>query len=106
MVRCCAGREVYQVNKLIETERVYRSVFLGNTWAHQKYLGWTVVDNLPGLRVLKKSYGIFDRYLLLLTAPGTGPLEDAVARAMGPLGLSDVIIHDFDGIYSEAPRLA
>jgi hypothetical protein len=25
---------------------------------------------------------------------------------MGPLGLSDVTIHDFDGVYSEAPRLA
>jgi hypothetical protein len=94
------------MNKRVETPRVYRSVFLANAWAHQKYLSWTVVNDLPGLRILKKRYGIFDRYLLLLTAPGTAGLEDAVARAMGPVGLSDVIIHDFDSVYSEAPRLA
>lgn len=86
--------------------RVYRSIFLDHRWAHQRYLGWAVVEELAGLRILQKGHAIFDRYLMLLTKGGEAALEEAITRFAGRAGLSDIFIHDFDHALTDAPVLA
>ena len=81
----------------------YRSIFLEDNWAHQKYYGWKVTRDLPGLRMLSKKRAVFTRNLILLSAGGRKELPGAVSRAAGRLGLADVVIHDFDGIFATAP---
>lgn len=79
----------------------YRSIFLADDWAHQRYFGWRVVEDLPGLRVLAKRRAVVTRYLLLLTATGRAALDKWLAAHAGPVDLTDIIIHDFDGVLSE-----
>lgn len=86
--------------------RTYRSIFLDTGWAHQKYFGWRLAADRPGLRVLKKRRLVFDRYLMLLTAEGEPWLEHEVARAVGRFGMSDVVVKDFDGALPAPPCLA
>lgn len=86
--------------------RVYRSIFLHDDWAHQKYFGWSVADDKPGLRVLKKRRAVFDRYLMLVTACGRRALSDVVARISGPTFLGEIIVHDFDMLEPEPTRIA
>jgi len=86
--------------------RVYRSIFLEDGWAHQKYFGWTVVEDLPGLRILQKRRAVFTRSLILLTRGGCDRLAEAVVRTAGRAGLSDIMVHDFDEVYELAPEIA
>ena len=79
----------------------YQSVFLEDGWAHQRYFGWKVVLDLPGLRVLRKRRTVLSRYLMLLTQGGESSLTKAVRRALRWGKLSDIVIHDFDNLLSE-----
>lgn len=79
----------------------YRSIFLADDWAHQRYFGWRVVEDRPGLRVLAKRRAIVTRYLVLLTAAGRGALDQWLAAQAGLVDLTDIIIHDFDGVLAE-----
>ena len=81
----------------------YRSPFLSDGWVHQKYLGWKLVADRPGLRVLNKRYGPFERYLMLLTAGGKAALEETVKRSVGQLGRFDIFIHDFEDVLEGRP---
>jgi len=83
--------------------RIYHSIFFEEGWAHQKYYGWTVAEDMPGLRVLRKKRAAFVRSLLLLSRDGEASVDAAIARSIGRLGFSDVIVHDFDGIWSQPP---
>ena len=81
----------------------YRSIFLADDWAHQRYFGWQVISDTRGLRILHKRRAVVDRYLVLLEAGGMENLELQVRRLTGSLGVSDIIIHDFDHVFSDAP---
>jgi hypothetical protein len=54
----------------LPVKRVYRSIFLDDGWAHQKYFGWTLAKDRPGLRVLRKKRLAFTRSLMLLSKGG------------------------------------
>ena len=84
----------------------YQSVFLEDGWAHQRYFGWKVVLDQPGLRVLRKRRAIFSRYLMLLTKGGEASLTKAVRRALRWGQLSDIVIHDFDKLFPEEAKLS
>ena len=86
--------------------RKYRSIFIDDDWAHQKYYGWNLIEDHPGLRVLERRRFALLRSLMLLTKGGEVCLDDAVRRARGRLGLADVIIHDFDCVLPDPPSLA
>lgn len=85
--------------------RSYRSLFLGDGNPHQQYYGWVVAEDMPGLRVLRKRHGAITRHLALLSSAGLQALPEAVGRAKGRLGLSDVFIHDFENLLPAAPVL-
>jgi FemAB family len=74
----------------------YRSIIFENDSAHQKYYGWSVVDDRPGLKVLKRRYAVFDRYLMLSTDTGNKKLADVVAMISRPPFFGEIIIHAFD----------
>lgn len=74
----------------------YRSIFLSRDWAHQKYFGWRVVEERPGLRVLTKRHAVFTRHLMLLTREGGAAADSYIARSARLGGLSDIVVHDFD----------
>jgi len=84
----------------------YQSVFLEEGWAHQRYFGWKVVLDLPGLRVLRKRRAVFSRYLILLTKRGEPSLTQAVRRALRWGQLSDIIVHDFDNLLPKEAELS
>lgn len=86
--------------------RVYRSIFLDDSWAHQKYFNWGVVEDRTGLRVLRKRQSGFTRSLILLTKGGETALEESVRQSCGRIGAADVIIHDFDCLLPESPVVA
>jgi hypothetical protein len=86
--------------------RAYRSIFLEEGWAHQKYYGWRLADDQPGLRVLTKKRAVFTRSLILLGRSGKEALAGAVRRAVGKAGLAEVVVHDFDGVLENAPNIA
>lgn len=83
------------------TARTYRSLFLDEENPHQRYFGWRVEEDAPGLRVLRRRYGPFSRSLLLLGAAGREALPDAVRRAAGRLHCADVMVHDFDEVLAQ-----
>ena len=87
-------------------ERVYNSIFLDKNWAHQKYYGWRVVQDQPGLRVLRKRRAVFSRSLILLTREGLGALDHAVKKERSRVGLAEIVIHDFDNTFAKPPNLA
>lgn len=84
----------------------YQSVFLEAGWAHQRYFGWKVALDLPGLRVLRKRRAVFSRYLMLLTKGGEPSLTKAVRRALRWGQLSDIIVHDFDNLLPKEAELS
>ena len=87
--------------------RLYPSIFLEDDWMHQKYLGWTVAQDQPGLRVLRKTRGVFTRSLILLSREGERSLASAVAASCEPFWRgSNIVIHDFDGVLCDAPEVA
>ena len=86
--------------------RVYRSIFLDEDWAHQKYFGWIIAEERAGLRLLRKKRSAFARSLVLLNKPGEAWLAEAVTRGFGSATLADMVIHDFDGVLAETPVIA
>jgi hypothetical protein len=76
----------------------YRSIFLSTDWAHQRYFGWDVVADEPGLRILEKRRSLIVRYLFLLNSNGTDRLTEWIARLSGAISCADLIIHDFDDV--------
>lgn len=84
----------------------YRSIFLSDEWAHQKYFGWQVKHDSPGLRVLAKRYSIFTRYLVLLLSGGEEALEGFVESLNGQFAQLDIYVHDFDGLLIQPYRCA
>jgi hypothetical protein len=87
----------------VATQRAYRSIFLDDGWAHQKYFGWGLDEDLPGLRVLRKRRPGLSRSLMLLGKGGEAVLAGAVARSFGRLGIADVVVHDFDEVLPDEP---
>ena len=87
-------------------EATYRSIFLADNWAHQAYLGWRVVVEQPGLRILRKRRSVVNRYLVLLTRDGKGQLGGHVHNLISLTGLYDLIIHDFDRVLGDEPLVA
>lgn len=73
----------------------YRPVFFDERWVLQRYQGWLPVANQPSVRVLKKSYGILKRFLVL----SDGASGETVAGLLSACGVfapsSEVILHDF-----------
>jgi len=86
--------------------RVYRSIFLDKDWAHQKYFGWSIAEERAGLRLLRKKRWAFARSLMLLNKAGEDWLAEAVTRGFGFAPLTDMVIHDFDGVLPETPVIA
>lgn len=74
----------------------YRSIFLSDDWAHQKYFGWNVWRDAPGLRILASRRWVFRRYLILLSADGVSRLEEGLQGLTGLRFSTVVVIHDFD----------
>lgn len=85
--------------------RVYRSLFLGDGNPHQRYYGWRVAEDMPGLRVLTKRRGLVNRTLVLLTSAGIDAVAAVVERASRKFGLGDIFVHDFDNVLADALRL-
>jgi len=90
----------------VAPRRVYRSVFLDEDWAHQKYFGWSIAEERAGLRLLRKKRSGFARSLVLLNKIGETWLAEAVERGFGFAPLTDMVIHDFDGVLPETPVIA
>ncbi len=84
----------------------YRSIFLDEGWAHQKYLGWSQIEDHPGLRLLRKRRRPFVSNLVLLTRGGEESVPEVVANCRGPFGFGEIVIHDFDTVLSEAPEIS
>lgn len=84
---------------------MYRSLFLGDRNPHQLYYGWVLAEDRPGLRVLTKRRGVVTRTLMLLSAGGAEAAEAVVRNAAGPLGWSDIVVHDFAGVLGGEPCL-
>jgi hypothetical protein len=84
----------------------YRSIFLHDGWAHQKYYGWSLTQDHPGLRVLQKQHLGIMRSLMLLTSGGQSRIDEVVAGCSGRSGFTDIIVHDFDRVLPEPPVLA
>lgn len=80
----------------------YRSIFLYDDWVHQRYFGWRVVADLPGLRVLAKRRLVATRYLVLMTAVGRAALDEWLNTQFCLIDLTDIIIHDFDSILMQS----
>lgn len=80
----------------------YRSIFLADDWAHQKYFGWKVAADLPGMRVLSKPMSVFERYLVLLSGNDVEMLAEWVRHGSGAAGRRDVVIHDFSDSFAPA----
>jgi hypothetical protein len=76
----------------------YQSIFLRPSAPHEKYYGWSVAEEGPGFRVLRKSHGVVVRNLVLLSREGLACLPDIVARNSSKWGTSDMIVHDFDDV--------
>lgn len=74
----------------------YRSIFWEDDWAHLKHYGWSIFDDKPGLRIVKRRYGPVDRYLMLVTDEGRRLLGDVVAGICRPTFFGELIIHDFN----------
>lgn len=87
-------------------DEAYQSIFLEDGWAHQRYFGWRVVLDQPGLRVLCKRHSILNRYLMLLTKEGEAYLIKAVRRALRWGLFSQIVIHDFDKLLTERTVLS
>jgi hypothetical protein len=85
-------------------QRAYSSIFLDDDWAHQKYLGWKLIESRAGLRLLCRRQFLFSRKLIFLTRGGEDRLAGYLAanRAVGRF--EDVTIHDFDNVLSEPPE--
>lgn len=81
----------------------YRSIFLAEDWAHQRYFGWRVAYEAEGLRVLRKGVGVLNRYLVLLTRPGLPHLPAQLSRLPGWSELHEIVLHDFDRVLGEDP---
>ncbi|MEL6299161.1 MAG: GNAT family N-acetyltransferase [Pseudomonadota bacterium] len=81
--------------------RAYRSIFLSRTWAHQAYFGWRTLIDEPGFRVLAKRHAAVERYLVLLEDCGLRPLQDWLDKIRARRALSDIIVHDFDGVFDD-----
>lgn len=90
----------------VAPRRVYRSIFLDEDWAHQKYFGWSIAEERAGLRLLRKKRSVFARNLVLLNKSGEGWLAQAVTRGFGFAPFTDMVIHDFDGVLPETPVIA
>lgn len=86
-------------------ERIYRSVFLDEAGPHQRYYGWGVSEDSPGLRVLFKRYGMVVRSLILLAGASMSKAAEVVQRARAASILSDVVIHDFESLLPDPPVL-
>jgi hypothetical protein len=90
----------------MKTADEYRSLFLVPGAPHEKYYGWRLIDESPGLRVLRKSYGVASRTLILLSREGLTRLAECISYNVNAWGLSDIIIHDFDGTLFEPDSIA
>lgn len=77
--------------------RFYRSIFLSPSWAHQRYLGWSVALEAAGIRLLQRRRGPLTKNLVLLTAEGRDGLPAAL-NATAAASLSEIVVHDFDGV--------
>lgn len=102
-----SGRKKKEMTVTLDKQpEAYQSVFLEDGWAHQRYFGWKVVSDLPGLRVLRKRRAVLSRYLMLLTQGGEPSLTKAVRRTLRWGQLWDIVIHDFDNLLSEEAELS
>jgi hypothetical protein len=86
--------------------RVYRSIFLSAGWAHQRYFGWNVVSDSPGIRLLQRKRGPLTKNLILLTVAGRDELPQVLKTANAAAVLSEVMVHDFDCVLGDEPTLA
>lgn len=86
--------------------RAYESMFLRPGGPHEKYYGWSLDSEAPGLRVLRRRHGVVTRSLILLSRAGMPMLPQVVRRSSSRWGTSDIFIHDFDGALADAPAIA
>ena len=83
----------------------YRSIFLSPEWAHQRYYGWAVAREVPGLRLLQRRRGPLTKNLLLLSKEGRDHVEPVLSGAVTQKQLNDIVIHDFDRVLGERPAV-
>jgi hypothetical protein len=78
----------------------YSSIFLEENWAHQKFYGWRVLQEVAFLRILEKRVGPLTRSLILARATQDDCGRQLVTRQLvarqgqrGPL--HETVLHDF-----------
>jgi hypothetical protein len=84
------------------TDGPYKPVFFNPEWASEKYYGWRCVHEEPGIRVIKKQFGIFHKVLLMSQSVDDRRMSLQVEdrRFLGPTGI--MVIHDFSRPANEA----
>ena len=88
---------------LAEHDRLaYTPVFFNPGWASEKYYGWRCVHEEPGVRVIRKTLGIFHKTLFMCQAVDDQRLSLIVNnhRFIGGTGID--VIHDFSRAPDEA----
>ena len=84
----------------------YRSLFMAPDWQHARYLGWKDEWRDPGLRVLTRRSGPFERRLIVSEIADPDQLSDLIGDlAEDPRLRSETIVHDMTGSEGVAARL-
>ena len=73
----------------------YRPIFFDDEWLLQKYRGWVLRSERPGIKILDRSYGIIHRVLVLCCGADDRAISKALTEDRTFAPSSEVIIHDF-----------
>lgn len=73
----------------------YSSIFLEENWAHQKFYGWRVLQDVALLRILEKRIGPLTRSLILTRTTRDDRGRQLVARQAQRGLLHETVLHDF-----------
>ena len=82
----------------------YRSIFLDDGWAHQKYYGWSQIEASADLRILRKRRKLIDRFLVLTDQSDEAAADVAISKIGSALHPFEIVVHNFSQSPA-APRL-
>ena len=78
-----------------EAYEAYKPVFFSPAWASEKYYDWRCIHEEPGVRIIRKAFGLFHKTLFMCQAVDDQRLSVLVnnRRFIGATGIE--VIHDF-----------
>ena len=86
----------------MEAFEVYKPVFFSPGWASEKYYSWHCVHEEPGVRVVRKAFGLFHKTLFMCQAVDDQRLS-LLIKDLGLIGATGIeVIHDFSRRPDEA----